>query len=140
MSAGMRHVRLSRDARRRGSTAFWRCGVRHTEAGATFQADAFTAQEWARLTADPMLEVSEVSQPVPTPADEDRQLSGAIAGAIADLGAADFGRDGKPNVGPVRELLPEHARAITKARVDQVFQQMLAAGFEAPQAQAPTEG
>ena len=136
----MRYVKLSHLGRRRGATSFWRCGVRHTAHGATYAEDAFTAEEWKRLREDPMLEVAEVDAPVPTPDDAAAELAGAIAGVIADLGPDDFGRDGKPNVGPVREALPDHARAITKKIVDEVFSKMRDSGFEAPKADADAPG
>lgn len=136
MSGMAIHVRLSDAARRQGVDAFWRCGLLHTRDGAAFGPDFFTPEEWARLRADPLLEVTE-GAPVP---DAAALLDAAIAGAIRDLSAGDYSRGGKPNVGPIRERMPDDAEAVTRARVDAVFGQMCAGGFEPPAAKAPQEG
>jgi hypothetical protein len=48
---------------RPGVASFWRCGARHTAEGAVFPDRAFSAHEWRRLEAEPMLIVEPAEEP-----------------------------------------------------------------------------
>jgi hypothetical protein len=48
---------------RPGVASFWRCGARHTAEGAAFPDSAFSAHEWRRLEAEPMLIVEPAEEP-----------------------------------------------------------------------------
>jgi hypothetical protein len=48
---------------RPGVASFWRCGARHTAEGAVFSDRAFSAHEWRRLEAEPMLIVEPAEEP-----------------------------------------------------------------------------
>jgi hypothetical protein len=48
---------------RPGVASFWRCGARHTAEGAAFPDRAFSAHEWRRLEAEPMLIVEPAEEP-----------------------------------------------------------------------------
>lgn len=48
---------------RPGVASFWRCGARHTAEGAVFPDRAFSAHEWRRLEAEPMLIVEPADEP-----------------------------------------------------------------------------
>ncbi|MCA8880385.1 MAG: hypothetical protein KDA73_10625 [Rhodobacteraceae bacterium] len=135
----MRHVKLSRAALKQGKSSFQRCGVPHTKAGATFEDSAFTAAEWARLAAEPMLEVSAVDGPVPGPEDELAAFTAAVRAAIATLGPEEFTRAGAPQLGAVRAALPEDVTGLTREAVDTIWAAMAAEGVTAPQAAEGTD-
>lgn len=66
-------------------------------------------------------------------ADADRDaLLDAVESAVRALRPDDFGSDGKPKVEPIRKLLPQDAKAITSAVRDEVWDDLLEQGFEAP--------
>ncbi|MEM1077451.1 MAG: HI1506-related protein [Pseudomonadota bacterium] len=113
---------------------YWRCGAQHTRAGAVFEDDRFTKKEWEMLEADKALSVKAISAEEAAEPDPELALVERVAKAIAGLGEDDFGKsDGKPNLGPLREALPEDAKAITAELRDRVW-----AGLE--EARAKREG
>lgn len=110
-------------------TLFRRCGVEHTRTGATFEEAAFSPGEWAILEAEPQLVVTPVAA---APVDPRAVLVAGLRAVIAGLSAADFGADGKPSVGALREAVPIRASAISTEMRDAVWAGMLAEGFEPP--------
>ena len=128
-------IKLSRAARRLGKSTFWRCGVQHTIDGAKFADDQFSADEWARLRADPMLEVTEVPEdaaPVPTEADKAADLRAQVRTAIEALSWDEYTKGGLPQLGAVRATATLADQAALKDLVASVWAEMTAAGFVRP--------
>lgn len=117
----MKHIKLSKLARRSRLTRFHRCGVAHTITGANFEDRQFTAEEWARLEAEAMLEVTEVQDAEPDPVVAEQDLRSKIKLAITNLGEDEFTKKGVPQVGAVRAALPDHAEEITADLVASVW-------------------
>lgn len=61
-------------------------------------------------------------------------LLDSVDSAIRNLKPEDFGSDGKPKLDPIRRLLPQDAKAINTAVRDEVWEDLLEDGFEAPKA------
>ena len=128
-------IKLSRAARKLGKSTFWRCGVKHTIDGAKFADRQFSADEWARLRADPMLEVTDVpddAMPVPTEADQAADLRARVRTAIAGLPADEFTKAGAPQLGAIRAVIPGAGTADLKPVLAEVWAEMVAGGFKVP--------
>lgn len=131
----MLQIKLSREARKLGKTTFWRCGVQHTIHGATFAEEQFTAAEWDRLRSDPMLEVIEVPDdvaPEPTPEEAAADLRARIRAAIAGLSADEYTKGGAPQLGAIRNVVPEAGSETLKTVLAEVWAEMTAQGFRRP--------
>lgn len=127
----MIRIRLSKKARLLRRESFWRCGVQHSAEGAEFAADAFTAKEWERLRADPMLDVSDASAPAspePDPAAGGEATEAErLAAAVASLKAPDdFTGAGVPKVEPLQAAVKAQGLDITvdAARRDEIWQDL----------------
>jgi len=117
---------------------FWRCGVFHSHEGKSHAQDAFTEKQWEILQAEPMLKLSEGKAPAETETPEiDADLLIRVGDAIKTLIAGDFGKDGKPKVGALRDLLPEDKAAITTDVRDVVWDTLVGDGFVAPSDSPP---
>lgn len=111
------------------AAGFWRCGRYFTPDGVLVDAVEFTEEQWDRLKAEVKLRIEEAGASATT----DREaLKVRIDEAIQSFGADDFGSDGKPKLGALRELLTEDAKAITAKLRDTIFEEMVEGGFEAP--------
>lgn len=130
-----RLIKLSFPALRLGKTSFWRCGVEHGRDGAVYAEGQFTAAEWDRLRSDPMLEVIEVPDdvaPVPTPEEAAADLRARIRAAIAGLSADEYTKGGAPQLGAIRNVVPEAGSETLKTVLAEVWAEMTAQGFRRP--------
>jgi hypothetical protein len=100
----------------------FRLGQFWPRAGRVVAQDAFTAEEWAVLTADPRLHIG----PAPDEAQVEAEakvesLKARVRAAINQLEPGDFDADGQPKLGAVKERLPDEARKITAKLVAEVW-------------------
>jgi hypothetical protein len=100
----------------------YRLGQFWPRAGRVVAQDAFTADQWAVLTADPRLNIG----PAPDEAQVEAEakvdsLKARVRAAISQLEPGDFDADAQPKLGAVKERLPEEARKITAKLVAEVW-------------------
>jgi len=105
-----------------GFEGHFRLGQFWPRAGRVVAQDAFTADEWAVLNADPRLHIG----PAPDEAQVEAgakvdSLKARVRAAISQLEPGDFDADGQPKLGAVKERLPDEARKITAKLVAEVW-------------------
>jgi hypothetical protein len=100
----------------------FRLGQFWPRAGRVVAQDAFTADEWAVLTADPRLHIGPAPDEAQVEAEAKAQsLKDQIVAVLGTLEPGDFEADGQPKLGAVKERLPEQAKKVTAKLVDQVW-------------------
>jgi hypothetical protein len=100
----------------------FRLGQFWPRAGRVVAQDAFTADEWAVLTADPRLHIGPAPDEAQVEAEAKAQsLKDQIMAVLGTLEPGDFEADGQPKLGAVKERLPEQAKKVTAKLVDQVW-------------------
>ena len=129
--AGMIRISLSKKARLLRRETFWRCGVQHSAEGAEFAPDAFTAAEWARLRADPMLDVAETGaaavEASGAGSEDARTEAERIAAAVAALATPDdFTSGGVPKVDALQAAVTAQGLDITidAAKRDEIWKEL----------------
>ena len=100
----------------------FRLGQFWPRAGRVVAQDAFTADEWAVLTADTRLHIGPAPDEAEVEAEAKAQsLKDQIVAVLGTLEPGDFEADGTPKLGAVRERLPGQARKITARLVAEVW-------------------
>jgi hypothetical protein len=100
----------------------FRLGQFWPRAGRVVAKDAFTADEWAVLTADTRLHIGPAPDEAEVEAEAKAQsLKDQIVAVLGTLEPGDFEADGTPKLGAVRERLPGQARKITARLVAEVW-------------------
>ena len=100
----------------------FRLGQFWPRAGRVVAQDAFTADEWAVLTADPRLHIGPAPDEAQVEAEAKAQsLKDQIMAVLGTLEPGDFEADGQPKLSAVKERLPEQAKKVTAKLVDQVW-------------------
>ena len=96
----------------------YRLGQFWPRAGRVVAQDAFTAEEWAVLTADPRLHIGPAPDEAQVEADAKAQsLTDAVRAVLAALEPGDFDADGLPKLAAVKARLPEGSGPLSKARL-----------------------
>lgn len=104
------------------SEGHFRLGQFWPRAGRVVAQDAFTADEWAVLTADPRLHIGPAPDEAQVETEAKAQsLKDQIMAVLGTLEPGDFEADGQPKLGAVKERLPEQAKKVTAKLVDQVW-------------------
>ncbi|MCA3480874.1 MAG: hypothetical protein IOD00_09595 [Rhodobacter sp.] len=98
----------------------YRLGQFWPRAGRVVAEDAFTADEWAVLTADPRLHIGPAPDEAQVEAKVD-SLKARVRAAISQLEPGDFDADGQPKLGAVKERLPDEAKKVTGKLVAEVW-------------------
>jgi hypothetical protein len=105
-----------------GFEGHFRLGQFWPRAGRVVAQDAFTAEEWAVLTADPRLHIGPAPDEAQVEAEAKvKSLKDQIVAVLGTLEPGDFEADGTPKLGAVRERLPEQAGKITARLVAEVW-------------------
>ncbi len=105
-----------------GFKGHFRLGQFWPRAGRVVAQDAFTAEEWAVLTADPRLHIGPAPDEAQVEAEAKvKSLKDQIVAVLGTLEPGDFEADGTPKLGAVRERLPEQAGKITARLVAEVW-------------------
>lgn len=100
----------------------FRLGQFWPRAGRVVAQDAFTADEWAVLTADTRLHIGPAPDEAQVETEAKAQsLKDQIVAVLGTLEPGDFEADGQPKLGAVKERLPEQAKKVTAKLVDQVW-------------------
>jgi hypothetical protein len=100
----------------------FRLGQFWPRAGRVVAQDAFTADEWAVLTADPRLHIGPAPDEAQVEAEAKAQsLKDQIMAVLGTLEPGDFEADGQPKLGAVKERLPEQAKKVTAKLVAEVW-------------------
>ncbi len=111
------------------ANGFWRCGRHFTKTGVIVTASDFSEPQLERLKGEPMLRV------VPATKDDAglaEERAAAIAAGIKTLAAQDFQRDGKPKLDALNELLGDELGKIAAPERNEIWDQLIEEGFEAP--------
>ena len=106
----------------RDPRGFRRLGRRWPQGGITVSQDAFSETDWAILMREPQLILTPIKPGEEEDAAEAAALRAALAaikGAIAELGAEAFQKDGKPKLDALKAALPEII--VTAALRDQAW-------------------
>ncbi|MCE2739672.1 MAG: hypothetical protein ACK5PT_05065 [Cereibacter sp.] len=107
---------LIRSTADNGFDGHFRLGRFWPRAGQVVAQDAFTAEEWAVLTADPRLHIGPAPDGAQAEADAKAQsLTDAVRAVLAALEPGDFEADGLPKLAAVKARLPEGTKGLTKA-------------------------
>ena len=105
-----------------GFEGHFRLGQFWPRAGRVVAQDAFTADEWAALEADPRLHIGPAPDEAQIEAEAKAQsLKDQIVAVLGTLEPGDFEADGQPKLGAVKERLPEQARKVTAKLVAEVW-------------------
>ena len=100
----------------------FRLGQFWPRAGRVVAQDAFTADEWAVLTADTRLHIGPAPDEATVEAEAKAQsLKDQIMAVLGTLEPGDFEADGQPKLGAVKERLPEQAKKVTAKLVAEVW-------------------
>ncbi len=100
----------------------FRLGQFWPRAGRVVAQDAFTADEWAVLTADPRLHIGPAPDEAQVETEAKAQsLKDQIVAVLGTLEPGDFEADGQPKLGAVKERLPEQAKKVTAKLVAEVW-------------------
>jgi len=119
----------------RDPRGFRRLGRRWPQGGTTVSQDAFSEAEWEILMREPQLILTPIKAGEEEDAAEAAALSAALAaikGAIAELGAEAFQKDGKPKLDALKAALPEII--VTAALRDQAWAEVAPPDPDAPAA------
>ncbi len=105
-----------------GFEGHFRLGQFWPRAGRVVAQDAFTADEWAVLEADPRLHIGPAPDEAQVEAEAKAQsLKDQIVAVLGTLEPGDFEADGQPKLGAVKERLPEQAKKVTAKLVAEVW-------------------
>lgn len=123
---------------------FFRAGKAFLKEGSLHDISEWGEDVIERVKSEPMLHVREPTKAelaaheagetaVAPEGDALEELKLRVDEVIQDLKLEDYGKsDGKPMVSALKAKLPEDAKSITKAIRDDVWAEMLDAGFAAP--------
>ncbi len=122
---------------------FCRAGHTFTATGAVYDAADWSETVRTRISGEPMLHIREAkpeeieawrtgSNVLIPRGDALEGLKLRMDEAIQSLGHADFGKDGKPKIPALRLLLEEDGETVTAALRDEVWAEMLTAGYAIP--------
>jgi hypothetical protein len=105
-----------------GFEGHFRLGQFWPRAGRVVATDAFSAEDWAVLEADPRLHIGPAPDEAQVEAEAKAQsLKDQIVAVLGTLEPGDFEADGQPKLGAVKERLPEQAKKVTAKLVAEVW-------------------
>ena len=119
----------------RDPRGFRRLGRRWPQGGVTVSQEDFSETDWVILMREPHLILTPIKAGEEEDAAEAAALSAALAaikGAIAELGAEAFQKDGKPKLDALKAALPEII--VTAALRDQAWAEVVPPDPDAPAA------